>query len=373
RALGPETAKYRLLGTAGNLLTFDRLGVLPTRNFQGGTFAAAERLSGERLAAERRRERTGCAACAVGCEHRYLPAGGEGSVRLEYESLFALGPLLGIEDPDAVLRAARLCDEYGMDTLSFGGTLAWAMETASRGLLPEARGDFRFGSGGAVLEALHLTARREGLGDLLAEGSRRAAERVGGGSDAWAMHVKGLELPGYEPRGLKTLALGLAVGSRGACHNRSSAYDADFSAGADRLRAGLPRGRDAAESEDRAAVLDALVICKFLRRCLPDFYADTAKLVRLLTGWEVTPEELRAAGARIVTLKRLYNQREGASREHDTLPPRILREELADGPGAGTVLTPAELDAMLDDYYAARGWSPDGTVGGEQARDALRG
>lgn len=366
RSLGPETAKYRLLGTAGNLLTFARMGVLPARNFQSATFGAAERLSGERLAAEGRRERSGCAACTVGCEHRFLPAEGEAATRLEYESLFALGPLLGVEDPAAVLRAARRCDELGMDTLSFGGTLAWAMEAVERGLLSErelAGLDLRFGSGEALVAAAERVAAREGvLGDLLAEGSRAAAARLGGGSDAWAMHVKGLELPGYEPRALKTLALGLAVGARGACHNRSSAYDADFEGGGDRLRSGVARGAPAAASEDRAAVLDSLVICKFLRRCFDDFYAEAADLVRLLSGWEMTAAELAATGSRIVTLKRLCNQREGAGRAEDTLPPRLLSEPVADGPGAGASLAAREFEAMLDDYYAARGWNRDGTV-----------
>lgn len=374
RSLGPETAKYRLLGTSANLLTFDRLGVLPTRNFQQATFSGAERLTGETLAAERGRERTGCAACAVGCEHRYLPGAGEAAVRAEYESLFALGPLLGIDDPDSVLRAAALCDEYGLDTLSLGGTLAWAMEAVDRGALSTAylEGvDLRFGNAAAVLQAIPRIAAREGaLGTLLAEGSRLAAEAIGQGSEAWAMHVKGLELPGYEPRALKTLALGLAVGARGACHNRSSAYDADFGGGADRLRVDLPRGREAAEAEDRAAVLDSLVICKFLRRCFDDFYPDAARLVALLTGWDIDGEELAETGRRIVTVKRLYNQREGASRVDDTLPPRLLSERVPDGPGAGSGITATDLDRMLDDYYQARGWTRDGLVS-DAASNAL--
>jgi aldehyde:ferredoxin oxidoreductase len=375
RSLGPDTAKYRLLGTAGNLLTFDRLGVLPTRNFQAATFAGAERLTGERLATDRKRERTGCAACTIGCEHRYVPAEGEEAVRIEYESLFALGPLLGIDDPAAVLRAARLCDEYGLDTLSFGGTLAWAMEAVERGLLgPRPDGiDLRFGNGAALIEAVPRAARREGfLGELLAEGSRRAAAHLGGGSEAWAMHVKGLELPGYEPRALKTLALGLAVGSRGACHNRSSAYDADFSSGAGRLRADIPRGAEAAASEDRAAVTDSLILCKFIRRCFDDFYGETAHLLHLLAGWDTDAEELRRTGSRIITLKRLYNQREGAARADDTLPPRLLREAVSTGPGEGAGITPEELDRMLDDYYRARGWNADGTVPNSLARHALQ-
>jgi aldehyde:ferredoxin oxidoreductase len=374
RSQGPETAKYRLMGTSGNLLTFDRMGVLPTRNFQQATFSGSERLSGEQMVVERKRERTGCAGCAIGCEHRFVPAEGEEAVRLEYESLFALGPLLGIEDPQTVLRAARLCDHYGLDTLSFGGTVAWAMECVERGLLSPAElgVDLRFGNGEAVLEAVPLVAAREGLlGGLLAEGSRRAAARLGGGSEAWAMHVKGLELPGYEPRTLKTLALGLAVGARGACHNRSSAYDRDFTSGAARLRSDLPRGEDAAASEDRAAVLDSLVVCKFLRKCFDDFYPEAAELVRMLTGWEMDADELRRVGGRIVTLKRLYNQREGATRADDTLPPRLLTETVSGGPGEGAGITPAELDRMLDDYYAARGFTPEGIVPPALAEAAL--
>jgi aldehyde:ferredoxin oxidoreductase len=375
RSRGAETAKYRLLGTAGNLLTFDRMGVLPTRNFQAATFTGAERLTGERLAADGPRERAGCAACTIGCEHRYLPAAGEKAVRLEYETLFALGPLLGAEDPALLLRAAHRCDELGLDTLSFGGTVAWAMESVERGLLGEKELgglDLRFGNGAVLAELAERIAGREGfLGDLLADGSRQAAARLGGGSEAWAMQVKGLELPGYEPRALKTLALGLAVGARGACHNRSSAYDADFEAGADRLRAGIARGAAAAAAEDRAAVLDSLVICKFLRRCFDDFYVEAAALVRHLTGWDLGAAELSGAGGRIVTLKRLYNAREGATRADDTLPARLLAEPVADGPGAGAALPRDEFEAMLDDYYAARGWNPDGSVPESVAQAAV--
>jgi aldehyde:ferredoxin oxidoreductase len=373
RSLGPETAKYRLVGTAANLLTFDRMGVLPTRNFQRATFPAAGALSGEALAGgDRLRERTGCAGCTIGCEHRFVPAGGGGAVRAEYESLFALGPLLGLDDPDMVLEAVRRCDAAGLDTLSLGGTLAWAIETSERGLLPHAIGSLRFGRAEGVLDLIPRIARRgDPLADLLAEGTRAAAARVGAGSDAWAMHVKGLELPGYDPRGLKTLALGLAVGARGACHNRSGAYEVDFGLGSDRLRAVPGRAAAAAESEDRAAVMDALVICKFLRHCFDDFYAESAELLGAVTGWDLTGEELRRAGARIVTLKRLYNQREGAYRSHDTLPPRLFDEAVPDGPGAGSQLTRADLDAMLDAYYRVRGWHSDGRVPAEQQAAVL--
>ena len=374
RSLGPDTAKYRLLGTAGNMLSFERLGILPSRNFTQAQFPQAEQLTGEGMAESRNRERSGCAACTVGCEHRFVPAGGDRGVRAEYESLFALGPLLGMGDPDQVLRAAALCDEFGLDTLSLGGTLAWAMECAERGVAhPALTGEpaLRYGDADGVLHAIPRIAERAGaLGDLLAEGSRIAARRVGQGSESWAMHVKGLELPGYEPRALKTLALGLAVGARGACHNRSSGYDADLRSGRDSR---LDHAAEAVRAEDQAAVLDALVVCKFLRKCFTEFYTESAGLLNVVTGWDVTAGELREAGGRIVTLKRLHNQREGASRADDTLPDRLLLEPVMEGPAAGAALSREQLEILLNGYYLERGWTPDGQVPETLADTLLNG
>jgi len=245
RSFGPATAKYRELGTATNLLTFNRLGALPTRNFQSGTFEGAANISPEQIRTTHTRTRASCAACTIGCEHIYA-IGGESGVRLEYESLFALGSLCGVSDPDAVLRASRLCDELGLDTISAGGTIAFAMECVERGWLDEPW--LTFGSGEAMLRAIELVGRREGLGNLLAEGSRRAAGIIGHHSIAIAPQVKGLEIPGYEPRALQTMALGFAVGSRGADHNRSGAYEVDFSEKVDRRHVTLAAVRHASVS-----------------------------------------------------------------------------------------------------------------------------
>src|SRR5204862_8357658 len=168
---------------------------LPTRNFQRGTFEQAASLSPAGLSARYARVRAGCVACTIGCEHLYEVD--HASIRVEYESLFALGPLCGVGDSAAVLRASRLCDELGIDTISAGGTIAFAMECVERGLLDEQW--LTFGSGDALLKAIDLIGRREGIGRLLAEGSRRAALAIGQGSIAFAEHVKGLEMPGYEP------------------------------------------------------------------------------------------------------------------------------------------------------------------------------
>jgi aldehyde:ferredoxin oxidoreductase len=367
RSFGPATAKYRELGTVSNLLTFNRLNALPTRNFQVGTFAEAEAVSGESLNEGRRVARASCAACTIGCEHIYSTPGGQ-AVRLEYESLFALGPLCGVSDSGAVLEAARLCDRLGMDTISAGATVAFAMECAERGLLPVP--ELRFGNARAMLNFLGRIAAREGLGDLLADGTRAAAGRIGGDAPDFAPHVKGLEIPGYEPRALQTMALGFAVGSRGADHNRSGAYEADFSSQVDRLRGSAESARLAVETEDRAALIDSLILCKFLRGVFSDLYAESAELLQAVTGWDVTGTELRRTAERIVTAKKVFNVREGWTAAEDTLPKRMLSEGLPAGLGPGARLPAERLREMVAAYYRERGWTPDGRVPRE-AIDAL--
>jgi aldehyde:ferredoxin oxidoreductase len=357
RSLGPATAKYRELGTVANLGVFNRLHALPTRNFQAGSLPEAERLQPEQLAQAGPAVRESCAACTIGCEHRFLTRDGQ-PVRMEYESLFALGPLCGVSDPEVVLEASRRCDDLGLDTISTGGTIALAMECAERGML-EVPG-LRFGNGRALLTLVDQIARREGLGDLLAEGSRRMALRLGGEAVAMAMHVKGLELPGYEPRALQTMGLGLAVAARGADHNRSGAYEADFSDRADRRHLTPEAARLAVETEDRAALLDSLILCKFLRQALGDLYEEAATMLRLVCGWDITPQELRRCSQRIVTARKLFNLRAGWTPEEDTLPARLLSTPLPDDPAAQ--LTAEQLMRAKAAYYAARGWTPQGEV-----------
>jgi len=362
KSLGPLTDKYRSIGTVANLSVFNRLGTLPTRNFRQSTFESGDDLSGEALTENHFSRRHGCASCTIRCERLFKSSDGE-EQRMEYETLFALGPLCGVKDADTVLEAARLCDEYGLDTISAGGTLAWAMECADRGLLSEGkRFALRFGDGAALLAAIPAIAGRDGVGALLAEGSRRAAEATGGASERWAMQVKGLEMPGYEPRSLKTMALGLAVSPRGACHNRSGAYEADFSGAVDRLAADPGRGALVAESENFAAVMDSLIVCKFLRKCFTDFYAEAAELLGKVTGWNYTADELKRAGERIHTAKKLFNIREGWRSTDDWLPERVLTEALPTGVAQGIGLTAGELGAMIRGYYRARGWDENGFV-----------
>jgi aldehyde:ferredoxin oxidoreductase len=344
RSFGPATAKYRELGTATNLLTFNRFNALPTRNFQSGTFEAAANLSPEQLAATRTKTRESCVTCTIGCEHIY------DGVRVEYESLFALGSLCGISDPDVVLRASRRCDELGLDTISTGGTIAFAMECVERGWLDEPW--LTFGSGDALLRAIEMIGARQDVGALLADGSRRAALAIGHDSIGIAPQVKGLEIPGYEPRALQTMALGFAVGPRGADHNRSGAYEVDFSDKVDRRNVTVDAVRHAIETEDKAALMDSLIVCKFLRGVFDDFYAEAAGMLRAVTGWDATADELHETARRIVAAKRRFNLLAGWTPAEDTLPERFLNTPLPDDPAAS--LSRTRLNELVAEYHRLR-------------------
>jgi aldehyde:ferredoxin oxidoreductase len=370
RSFGPATAKYRELGTLANLLAFNAIATLPTRNFQESTFSDAPRLAAEDLAEARGVARDSCASCSIGCEHIYKGAGGK-QMRVEYENVFALGPLCGVSDPDAVLEASARCDEHGLDTISAGGTIAWAMECAERGLIDAPW--LRFGDADALLRALDEIAARKGLGALLAKGSRAAAAEVGQGSIDFAPQVKGMELPGYEPRTLQAMALGLAVNARGADHNRSGAYEADLSGRHDRLAGGEPHVAAAIETEDRAAVMDSLILCKFLRGVFTEPYAEWARLLSAVSGWDVDAEELEATAKRITLAKRAFNAREGWTREDDGLPERFLSESLEVASGRAAALTRERLDDMIEQYYEARGLDTSGSLRTVQMQDLRLG
>ncbi len=356
-SFGPATEKYRELGTVANLLVFNRFDALPTRNFQESHFDGASLLSVADLDPGRRIARASCASCTIGCEHIYAVGGGGSGVRLEYESLYALGPMCGVDDPEAVLTAARACDDAGLDTITTGATIAFLMQCSEEGLVrddlePSGR-LLRFGDGAALREAIDaILAARGPLGELLALGSRRAAERIGGEAPAFAPHVKGLELPGYDPRSLHTMALGLATGTRGADHNRSGAYEADFSERTDRREGGAHSASLAVETEDRAALMDSLILCKFLRGVFTDFYHEAAELLAAVTGWPFTALELHTVARRVVNARKCLNEREGWTRREDTLPPRLLQAN--EPPPGEPGLSRQRLEIMISAYYQER-------------------
>jgi len=374
RSLGPETAKYRRLGTVANLAAFNRLAALPTRNFTRSTFDAAEALSGETLQTTRAEGRSACRACTIGCEHFFRSR--RGKVKLEYENLFALGPLCGIEDPEIALAASHRCDELGLDTISAGGTIAFAMECSERGLLdgtPWARPELRFGAGEVMLAVLDdIARRRPGLGELLADGSRIAADRIGAPAPDFAPHVKGMELPGYSPRALQTMALGLSVSHRGADHNKSGAYEVDFSEHANRFAPDEAAVAGAIASEDRAALLDVLILCKFLRGIFPDVYAETAPALQAITGRSTTKTDLKAVARRVVALRRWFNEREGWTLAEDTLPARFFDEPLEHGAAAGAKLDRDRFTVLRANYHALRELDGDGRLPPDQATALAR-
>ena len=354
-------------------------GTFPTRNWQWGYFQSFydKAKEGELLGIDPhywvpkfRSGRNPCPNCTKPCSQvfkltKYMP--GEEIDGPEYETLYSLGSELEIDDPEAVAYLNLLCDEYGMDTISAGVTIGWAMEAYERGLLTKEDTDgldLRFGNVETAAETLRRMAYREGnLGKLLADGSKAASEKLGKGSEKFAIHVKGLELPAYDIRGIKGMALAIAVSYRGACHLTAGVYGTELVGrwwkfdGIDRLSA-ENKGFEVKTHEDLMQVYDAVGLCKFSRHMYT--LEGIPELVEAVAGFQISNAELLAIGERIYNVARAFNVREGFSRKDDTLPWRLLHEPIPKGKSAGSYVKPKELEHMLDEYYQARGWSEDG-------------
>jgi aldehyde:ferredoxin oxidoreductase len=283
---------------------------------------------------------------------------------MEYEMLWALGPYCGIDRLDAIIKGMELCNYYGMDALSAGVVVGFTMDCHEKGILShEDLGgiDAHFGSVEALLQLLEKMGKREGIGDILAEGVRVAGQKIDKGAEKLAQHIKGLEVTGYDLRCLKTAALGFAVSFRGADHNRHGAYVFDVKGKVNRLTVEKGRGKLVRDMEDVYALIDSLIVCKFARGTFYKELPDMAKLYNLVTGIEMSPEELKRSGERINTVGRLINIREGLGRKDDTLPWKVMHEPIPDeGPVKGAFVSQEELDLLLDDYYESRGWTLEG-------------
>lgn len=363
-------------GTASGVVPLNEMGGLPTRNFQGGQFSGAEAISGERMRDTILVGRGTCYACAVRCKrmvesHKPYPVprayGGP-----EYETLAAFGSNCGIDDLQALAYANSLCAAYGLDTISAGGAIAFAMECFEEGLItPADTGgvELRFGDPEAMLWALQSILHRDGLGDLLAEGVRRAADSIGGRAGDFALHVKGQELPLHEPRLKHGLGLGYAVSPTGADHEHNM-HDTGFAVETRDLHlvrefgdfSPLPPD-DLSEAKVRMFVHyvnwrhlnDCLLLCNFI----PYDVSQVVEIVRAVTGWEVDKWELLRAGERAATLARLYNVREGLGAQDDALPHRFY-DSFADGSLAGVAIDRTALENAKLAYYREMGWGPDG-------------
>lgn len=367
RMKGPATKKYRTLGTPENVLVHNALQCMPTRNYNNASFEGAEKVSGEALNERFVAKIIACSSCAMRCEHICVVPEGpyKGTMtRMEYEPLWALGPYCGVDRLDAIIKGMNLCNYYGIDGISAGVIVAFAMDCYENGLLTEKSIDgidARFGNYEALVGLLEKIGKREGIGDILAEGVKIAGEKIGNGAEKLAQHIKGVEATGYDLRSLKTAALGYAVSFRGADHNRHGAYAFDVKGKVNRLVAEKGRGKIVKDIEDLYAIIDSLIICKFSRGTYYKELEDLAKLYSLLTGFETTPEEMRRKGERINNLARVINTREGLSRKDDTLPYKVMHHPIPDeGPAKGAYVTQEELDLLLDDYYEARGWTKEG-------------
>jgi aldehyde:ferredoxin oxidoreductase len=330
-----------------------------------------------------------CPACNKPCGKWLVVEGGKYSCTVDgvdYETLYSFGTNLEIDDIEAVAKANELCDEYGIDTISAGLVISWAIEAMEKGLIKEE--DFelklRFGEPDSVLKAIKLIATKEGkVGSILGDGVKRAVEKVGKGEE-FAIHIKGMELPGYDVRGSKGLALAFAVSYRGACHLTSTAYGAELVGkwwtfdNVDRFST-ENKAFEIKVHEDLMAVYDALGVCKFSRHM---FYAEGfLELIHAVTGMKMDVWDLMAVGERINNLARAFNVREGFGRKDDTLPPRVLKEAIPSGPSEGGIILENELEVMLERYYEARGWDSEGRptrtllhiLGMDEIADALYG
>ena len=376
RMKGPATQKYRTLGTPENVLVHNSLACMPTRNYNNSSFEGAEKVSGEILNERFVAKVIGCSSCAMRCEHMCVVGEGpyKGTMtRMEYETLWALGPYCGIDRLDAIIKGMELCNYYGMDAISAGVIVGFAMDCYENGILTEKdlEGiDARFGNREALIQLIEKMGKRQGIGDILAEGVKVAGEKIGKEAEKLAQHIKGVEVTGYDLRCLKTAALGFAVSFRGADHNRHGAYAFDVKGKVNRLKAEKGRGKLVKDMEDVYTLIDSFVVCKFSRGTYYKELDDMAKLYTLVTGYEMTPAELKKAGERINNVARLFNIREGLNRKDDTLPWKVMNVPITDeGPSKGAYVTQEELDLLLDDYYEVRGWTKEGVPTKEKLKE----
>ncbi|MFA7672180.1 MAG: aldehyde ferredoxin oxidoreductase C-terminal domain-containing protein, partial [Sphaerochaetaceae bacterium] len=377
----PVRESLNLYGTAGSIPLRNETNMLPCYNFQKTSMENAYNISGQYIAENGYlKNRSGCSSCSSAC-HRFTtvekgPYEGTTCGGPEYETVAALGAGCGVSDIEPILKANDLCNRYGIDTISVGGAIQWAMECYQRGVfdLNDTNGlALEWGNGETIVTLVKWIANRSYyIGDLLAEGVNIASKKVGKGSDAWAIHSKGLEQSRAEVRVRKGYALSLAVNNRGPDHLTSQVYAEDGTSTEGRElirkitgdvsfanpRSIERRGQITKWHEDYYALSDCLGLCTFFtlsRGYLLDQTISTL-LFKQATGRDFSTKELVEAGERIINLERAYNIREGAGRKDDTLPKRLLNEPVPDGINKGMRTDQAQLDIMLDEYYEIRSW-----------------
>jgi aldehyde:ferredoxin oxidoreductase len=351
-------------------------GGYPTRNWQQGEYEQLEEINAQAITDKILIEGVRCFACPVACgrsteirEGKWKGYSGEGP---EYETTNTLGAQCGVDDLNAITMANYRCNEYGLDTISTGATIAFALECYERGILEAGQTggvELKFGDGDLVVDLVEKIAYRRGLGDLLAEGTRVMAERLGQGSEHFAMQVKGMELPAYDPRAAKITGLGYVTASRGGDHMTGyiqlpTFFDMPFlivddSSIRNPFEINPEEVHVLVDLENALTVLDAIGGCKFMGILLTA--EDLTGLIASATGWDFEVQDFKTSGERIFNLTRACCVREGVGREQDILPGRLMSDPLPGGPAEGMVIERDALEMMKDAYYALRGW--DNTSG----------
>jgi len=373
-------------GTSGFFDTLVEFGDVPTKNWSlGSRMETIEKISGRVMARKYLSGRYHCRACVVGCGRLVEIKEGvyktPNSMGPEYETIAAFGNNCMNEDLESIIRMNYLANAYGVDTISVGSVIAFAMECFERGHLTkkDTNGiELTWGNQKAIFELLEKIRKREGIGDLLADGVKVASEKIGSGSDKFALHVKGLELPMHDPRAFASWAIAFATANRGACHNQAITYgiergmiypDIGIDKSLDRFISDESKSRITKIMQDFYSVLESLLVCKFM------LYGGIrlthlTKLLNAVTGWDMDIAELMKTGERLYNLNRNFNVKCGISRKDDILPWRVAKEAFTDGGAKGYL---PDLEKMLDPYYKIRGWDENGIPKMEKLRELSLG
>lgn len=328
-------------------------GIVPYKNFSGANDPEWEKYNGDVLMKYREGKR-GCGSCGLGCGN-FLKIGNAVCEGPEYETIAVAGPNAGITDPEHIVKFNEVCDNMGLDTISTGDTIVWAMEMTEKGLYDF---DIRFGDADKMIKMVEMIARQEGVGADLSRGVKYASEKYGGTD--FAMQVKGLEFPQYEPRGSWGMSLSYAVSDRGACHMRAYAPNEEVFAASIPPYTSEGKGQMVYNLGEFNAVKFSLCICDFWGTISYDIMAE---MLTLVTGRQWTADEMGEVGRRVLNIGRAFNQREGFNRAHDTIPKRLVKDALGgEGPAAGQKIPQEAFEDMLDQYYEVMGWDKNGMM-----------
>lgn len=354
-------------------------GVFPTRNWQEGYFKEREGIDPYSWAPKYVTKNKACFACTKPCGKLFeVKSGKFAGVAIdgiEYETLYSLGGACGNSDVESVAKANELCDLLGMDTISAGVTVGFAMELMQRGIITEKEVGFRLtwdNASDAVPWMIEMMGNRKGFGDILADGVKVAAKKIGKGAERYAIHTKGMEPPAYDVRGMKGHGLAYMTSTRGACHLRAGFYAPELVGkfwkweGIDRFST-VNKGFMVSQTENFMCVYDSVGLCKFSRGFF--LIAKLPEVIEAITGLKFTEEELLKIGERTHNMKGNFNAREGVTRKDWLLPPRILEDPIPDGPSKGSKISVDEMNLMLDDYMKARGWTKDGVPTPEKLKE----